>query len=314
MTPNSCNVSHHFRKHHPYTKEKKRGFAPALFVCLLLFSICFFAGRWLLTIFSTFFFFLSSLSLITLYYRESQKIRPRHFVGILFGGVLLSFSLLSSYMGHSSNPRLRLGGNTLFLITLYLSSLFFSILLLSRFYLTHPPKVEADCIIILGCALMGQELTPILKARTDSALHWYHTQIRQGKKIPLFIPSGGQGEDEAISEALAIQRYLLQKGIPHEHIHMENRSRTTKENMEYSIRIARSHTPHPRCLFSTTSYHLLRSTIWSRKAGMNGLGIGAPTKWYYWPSSFTREFIGILFATWPIHVCILLLCCLMASL
>lgn len=300
-------VFHYSMKHHTITEEKKRGIVPAFLLCLFLLPVWFFTEKWLLNVFLLTFLLLSSLSLLLLKYHNCLTIRPRHYMGIIFSLSMLILSLFSSLLERSTLHLHYCFGNGLFLICSYLFSLFVSILLVTLCYLSQPPNTEVDCIIILGCALYGEELTPLLKARTDFALHWYHTQIHQKKRTPLLIPSGGQGMDEAISEALAIQRYLLKKGIPPHHIRMECHSHTTKENMEYSIRIAREYTPHPRCLFSTTSYHVFRSTFWSRKAGMNGLGIGAPTKWYYWPSAFTREFIGILSATWPIHLGIIVI-------
>ncbi len=45
--------------------------------------------------------------------------------------------------------------------------------------------------------------------------------------------------------------------------------------------------------YITTNYHVLRSGILARKAGISAEGLGSPTKWYYWPNAFIREFIAI---------------------
>ncbi len=296
----------------PFTKEKKRGFLPAFFLSFFLAPVLLFLGEWILKTSSLILLAIASISLYILKTRESIHIRFHHFFGIISGFLLFLLSFFPSYFSLSSISLVQWTGHFLFLLLIYLWSLFFSILIVSFYYILHPPKTEVDSIIILGCALSGKNLTPILKARTDCALRRYKSQIRQGQKVPLLIPSGGKGPDEAISEASAIQNYLLKNGIPNEHIRIENRSRTTRENMDYSFRIAKQYFPHQRCIFATSNYHLFRSSIWARHSGMSGFGIGAPTKWYYWPNAFMREFIGILSATWQYHIGIFLFLCIVS--
>lgn len=291
----------------PYEKEKKRGFAPAFFIGLCLFFPLFLLGNGLFYCSSTVLTAAAAVSLFFLRRRESIRLRPRHFFGVLSGILFFSLAVLSSVLSASRSPALAWCGGVLSFLLCYLCSQFCGILLLSQFYCSHPPQGGCDCIIILGCALRGRELTPILKARTDRALSHYLQQIKRGENAPLLIPSGGQGPDESISEAAAIQTYLIQKGVPASHIRIEDRSRSTEENMRFSYRIAREIYPRPRCLFATTNYHLFRSMLWARRAGMSGLGVGTPTKWYYWLGAFLREYAGILAAAWPIHTAAALL-------
>lgn len=50
----------------------------------------------------------------------------------------------------------------------------------------------------------------------------------------MFVPSGGQGSDEIISEGEAMKRYLLEQGIPEDQIMPETKSTNTLENMKFS--------------------------------------------------------------------------------
>ena len=50
------------------------------------------------------------------------------------------------------------------------------------------------------------------------------------------IVSGGQGSDEAISEAEAMRRYLVEQGIRNEEIIMEDKSTNTEENLVFSMK------------------------------------------------------------------------------
>ena len=51
-----------------------------------------------------------------------------------------------------------------------------------------------------------------------------------------------------------------------------------------------------RVAFSTTNYHVLRGYVFAHMAGMEAEGIAAPTKLYFWPNAFLREFVGMLAA------------------
>lgn len=42
--------------------------------------------------------------------------------------------------------------------------------------------------------------------------------------------------------------------------------------------------------------------MFSAKAGMKADGIGAKTKWYFWPNAQMREFIGLIASEWKINV------------
>lgn len=44
----------------------------------------------------------------------------------------------------------------------------------------------------------------------------------------------------------------------------------------------------------TTNYHVLRSGILARMAGLDAEGVSSGTRWHFWPNGFAREFIGIM--------------------
>jgi uncharacterized SAM-binding protein YcdF (DUF218 family) len=50
----------------------------------------------------------------------------------------------------------------------------------------------------------------------------------------VLIVSGGQGRQENIAEALAMGRYLTEKGVPAEQIFKEEKSTSTYENFLFS--------------------------------------------------------------------------------
>ena len=157
------------------------------------------------------------------------------------------------------------------------------------------PRPDRDFVIILGCRpFRDGRPTPLLRGRCDRAIAFYRKQKEMTGKELTFIPSGGQGSDEIISEAECMKRYLLSQGIPERLIIKEDRSKNTFENMTFSKEIIESINPDAKAAFSTTNYHVFRGGLYARRVKMRAVGMGAKTKWYFWPNAGVREFIGLL--------------------
>ncbi len=158
-------------------------------------------------------------------------------------------------------------------------------------------------IIILGCAIAddGTPL-PLLKGRIDKAIAFANEQKAKSGKTVKFVPSGGQGSDEVISEAESMKNYLLAQGIDENSIILENKSTTTQENMRLSLEKITADCAEPSIVFSTSGYHVLRSGIISRNEGLVADGIGSKVKWYFFPNAFIREFVGLLVSKWKQHL------------
>ena len=139
-------------------------------------------------------------------------------------------------------------------------------------------------------------LTKLLQSRADRAVEFARMQEKATGKEIIFVPSGGQGDDEIMPEAQAIRNYLLSIGIPDERILPEDRSVNTYENLRNSAELIRRHSgrPDPKIAFSTTNYHVFRSGQLAARQGIDAEGIGSPTKKYYWINAFVREFVAMI--------------------
>ena len=159
----------------------------------------------------------------------------------------------------------------------------------------YRPDTDADYMIILGCRVGPDgKPYPLLRGRIDKALEFYHRQLKETGKALFFVPSGGKDSDESVSECECMKQYLLEHGVPAEQILEENRAENTYENMLFSKNMIEEQNPDAKVLFSTTNYHVFRSGLMSRRVKMRAIGIGARTKWYFWPNASVREFFGLL--------------------
>ena len=172
--------------------------------------------------------------------------------------------------------------------------LFVSLVITFAILAKRRPAYDKDCIVIPGCKIRADgTLYPLIRGRVDKALAFAEKQIKAGGKVPVFIPSGGKGADEPVSEAEAMKNYLLAKGIPEERIVAEDKSLTTYENFKFSKDII-SARGFDRAVFSTTDYHVMRCGIFARRTGLDADGMGSVSRWYFWPNALTREYFALL--------------------
>lgn len=165
------------------------------------------------------------------------------------------------------------------------------------------PRYDKDYIIILGCSIDKRGgLLPLLKGRVNRAVRFaWDQEVATGKALR-YVPSGGQGPNEIMSEGSAMELYLVTHGAEDYEVIPEKKSRNTWENLCFSKKIMEEITPNPKVAFATTNYHILRSGILACKAGLDAEGIAGDTKWYFWPNGFVREFFGILALEKKVHV------------
>ena len=239
---------------------------------------------------------ISNISLI----RHEGK-RFANFLGIILsilimGGWLFLYVFDFSSSGSQMQVMIHaLVTNLMVAIYLYFECMLIGVIIVNVVVVRYEPKKDMDYIIILGCGIRKDGTpTPILKSRLDRALLFYRQQKEQTGKELCFITSGGKGSDEVISESECMKRYLTEHGISDEQIIEENQSTTTLENMRFSKEKLADKSSDAKIAFSTNNYHVFRSGYFAGCVGMRAVGMGAKTKWYFWPNAAVREFIGLL--------------------
>lgn len=163
--------------------------------------------------------------------------------------------------------------------------------------ISFPKKSTDNCdyIVVLGARVMGNEPGLTLKGRLDRAFEYVENNDDDCK----IVVSGGKGDGENISEAEAMKRYLVNKGIKPEMIIKEDKSVNTMQNFEFSK--GKIENDSKRKISDvdvkvvTTDFHAFRSDKYARKAGYEKLSFYTEkTKWYLVPVFYAREFFAIL--------------------
>ena len=91
-----------------------------------------------------------------------------------------------------------------------------------------------------------------------------------------------------------MKNYLVSRGVLEDQIIEEDKSRDTEENMRFSKEKIFSRDPGAKVAFFTTNYHVFRAGLKARRVKMRAQGMGAGTRWYFWPNAAVREFVGLL--------------------
>ena len=217
---------------------------------------------------------------------------------LLIGGLL--FILLFDYYATGSLREVMIHdliSNIFAAAYLYFECMILGIMVADAIVSRYEPDPDKDFIIILGCGIRKDGTpSPLLRGRIDQALAFAEKQAELTGKEPIFVTSGGQGPDEPISESASMKGYLLEQGIPEERIIEEDRSTDTMENMRFSKEKIWAVDPNGKVAFSTTNYHVFRGGLCARRVKMRAVGMGAKTRWYFWPNAAVREFVGLLTA------------------
>lgn len=177
----------------------------------------------------------------------------------------------------------------------YIGFLFAAFLLYTLCYGLLPYRRGMEAIVVHGAGLVEGDVPPLLAARLDRALEVYRGEAERGR-APLLIVSGGRGSDEEVSEASAMAEYLIDHGVPEDHVVLEDRSGTTEENLLFTKRLLGERGAAARMVLVTSNFHILRTAILARRLDLDAEVTGAETAFYYLPSAFLREFAALLVA------------------
>lgn len=150
---------------------------------------------------------------------------------------------------------------------------------------------KEDAVIVLGAAVHGERITMPLKYRLDKAIEY-------SSKNPdaVIVVTGGQGFQETVSEAYAMEKYLADNGVGAERIIKEEEATSTKENMRFSKALldARLDAGYTVAVI-TNNFHIFRGVSLAKSEGFTDVShMGAELQWYNLLPCYFRECFAVL--------------------
>lgn len=151
--------------------------------------------------------------------------------------------------------------------------------------------VSSDYVIVLGAGLKGEEPSISLSSRLQKASEY----LGQNPDAKVIV-SGGRGNGESISEAEAMKRYLVNKGIEEKRIIKEEQSTSTRENLLFSKDILDDYhaTGNEKLVVITSDYHAFRTGMIAEDIGLKISVISSLTPLYVYISGCVREYFAVL--------------------
>lgn len=144
------------------------------------------------------------------------------------------------------------------------------------------PGATPRTIVVLGGALQGRNVGPLLRRRVERAAALWHA----GDARVRMVVSGGQGHDEPRSEAEAMAEHLVEAcGVPASAIDLEDRSTSTEENLALTRALG---APEP-WLVVTSEYHVPRTRVLLQRLGIRGDATDSWSSPVYRPGALVRE-------------------------
>jgi uncharacterized SAM-binding protein YcdF (DUF218 family) len=136
-------------------------------------------------------------------------------------------------------------------------------------YGSHDHATKSDCIIILGAAVQGTTPSPVFEERIRHAIHLY-----QAGFSPKLLFTGGIGEGQTHSEGSVGRSVATEQAVPTGDILIEERSRTTQQNLSEARLIMQKHGLKSAIIVSDP-LHMKRAMMMA--AGLGIVAVSSPT-------------------------------------
>ena len=148
-----------------------------------------------------------------------------------------------------------------------------------------------DAAVVLGAGIRGETVTWPLKMRLDKAVE-FHQNNPNGK----IVVTGGQGYQETVTEAYAMEKYLVSQGVDKSVIIKEEKATSTNENMRFSKEILDGiFEDDYKIAVITNNFHIYRGVQIAKNEGFREVThLSAGLKWYNLIPCYIRESLAVL--------------------
>ncbi len=150
---------------------------------------------------------------------------------------------------------------------------------------------KSDYLVILGAGLRGEVPSTALYQRLYASLEY----IEVNPKVKIVV-SGGRGPGESITEAEAMERFLIEHGVAKGQIIKEERSTNTLENMKFTTEILEKldKKENIEVTIVTNNFHMFRAKFLAQRQGLKVYGYPAPLHPMLVPTCYVREYLAVI--------------------
>jgi uncharacterized SAM-binding protein YcdF (DUF218 family) len=152
-------------------------------------------------------------------------------------------------------------------------------------------KESSDYLVILGAGIRGEVPSMALYQRLYASLEY----IEMNPKVKIVV-SGGQGPGESITEATAMEKFLIDHGVAKGQIIKEEKSTSTLENLKFTTEILKEleKSENIEVTIVTNNFHMFRAKFLAQRQGLKVYGYPAPLHPMLVPTCFVREYLAVI--------------------
>lgn len=155
----------------------------------------------------------------------------------------------------------------------------------------RPPEDAACTVIVLGCQVLPDGRPSLMLENRVRAAYDYLTAHPDA----VCVASGGQNDNEPISEAACIRDALTGMGIDPSRIYLEDKSTSTEENLAFSAQVIAENGLPANVAIASDNFHQLRSHIWAERSGLMPCSAGCASPWFLTAGYWAREAAALVY-------------------
>jgi uncharacterized SAM-binding protein YcdF (DUF218 family) len=128
-------------------------------------------------------------------------------------------------------------------------------------------RPRVDAIVVLGAAQYDGRPSAIYEARLEHALDLWSDKV-----APVLVFTGGKEEGDRFTEGGSGARWARQRGVPAEAVLVEERSRTTYQNLAGAMQLLEGRDPdrdRHRIVVVSDPFHMFRAVKQAADLGMD---------------------------------------------
>lgn len=206
----------------------------------------------------------------------------------IIGAALLLYGIFFDYVNrHTQNKFLKFSRYAvIFVICLIIAFSGFLCIYGSNDNVTY----DEDALIVLGAGVHGDRVSLALRYRLDATLDY----ITKNPDV-LIVVSGGKGFQEDVTEAYAMEKYLVDHGADPDNIIKEENASSTTENFKFSKEILdrRFQGVTYKAAAVTNDFHIFRAVTIAKQNGLEVTHLHGKIPWYTTVSNYIREAAAI---------------------